>query len=139
MPRRTTHAPATDSRFPVPLRGVDVDGETRCAHWDEQVDVIALRFACCEAYYPCFACHEVATEHEPVQWPRNRFDEPAVLCGACRTTLTAAAYLSSGDACPNCGAAFNPGCREHRHLYVELPADDTEPLDGAEPSSDSSS
>lgn len=138
MARRTTRAPATDARFPVPLRGIDVDAETRCAHWEDQVDVIALRFACCDTYYPCFSCHEAATDHEVVQWPADRFDEPAVLCGACRTTLTAAAYLSGGDACPHCGAAFNLGCREHRHLYFEVPADGAEPPDGAEQSPDSS-
>ncbi|VTT85929.1 hypothetical protein DM2_1967 [Halorubrum sp. DM2] len=118
--RETTTAPDTDPRFAVPLRGVAVDPETRCAHWDDPVDVIALRFGCCEAYYPCDACHDAAADHEAVPWPRERFDEPAVLCGVCRTTLTAREYLDSGDdACPACGAAFNPGCRKHRDRYFE--------------------
>jgi len=117
--RRTTRAPELDSRFPVPVRGVDVDPETRCAHWDDPVDVVAIRFGCCEAYYPCFTCHEAATDHDAMQWPAAWFDDPAVLCGVCRERMTASEYLSCGDACPNCGAAFNPGCREHRHLYFE--------------------
>ncbi|MDZ5810846.1 CHY zinc finger protein [Halorubrum sp. AD140] len=145
--RRTTTAPATDDRFAVPLRGVAVDPETRCAHWDGPVDVVALRFGCCEAYYPCDACHDATTDHETEPWPRDRFDELAVLCGACRTVLTAREYLDgeaqraagseghspSGnraspgdsretpddDACPRCGAAFNPGCRAHRDRYFE--------------------
>jgi uncharacterized CHY-type Zn-finger protein len=139
--RRTTTAPATDDRFAVPLRGVAVDPETRCAHWDSAVDVIALRFGCCEAYYPCDACHDAATDHAAEPWPRDRFDESAVLCGACGATLTARAYLdgdgetqrASGegqrpsgnraapddDACPRCGADFNPGCRRHRDRYFE--------------------
>ncbi|PAU83158.1 hypothetical protein CK500_10140 [Halorubrum salipaludis] len=91
--RRTTTAPATDDRFAVPLRGVAVDPETRCAHWDSAVDVVALRFGCCETYYPCDACHDAATDHEAEPWPRDRFDEPAVLCGACGATLTAREYL----------------------------------------------
>jgi len=123
MPRRTTQAPAVDPRFRVPLRGVSVDDETRCLHGEEPVDVVALRFACCEGYYPCYACHEATTDHEPRQWPRARFDEPAVLCGVCRETLTAEHYLSGGNRCPHCGAAFNPSCREHRHLYFEQPDD----------------
>jgi uncharacterized CHY-type Zn-finger protein len=134
--RRTTTAPATDDRFAVPLRGVAVDPETRCAHWDDPVDVVALRFGCCETYYPCDACHDATADHEAEPWPRDRFDEPAVLCGACGATLTAGEYLdgdeegqrapeseehgSSGDdACPCCGADFNPGCRKHRDRYFE--------------------
>ena len=118
--RETTTAPETDARFAVPLRGVRVDPETRCAHWDHPVDVVALRFGCCETYYPCDGCHDAATDHEAVPWPRERFDEPAVLCGACRTTLTAREYLNSDDACPACGTAFNPGCRKHRDRYFEV-------------------
>jgi len=118
--RRTTTAPATDDRFAVPLRGVAVDTETRCRHWDDSVDVVALQFACCETYYPCFECHAETADHDPERWPRDRFDDPAVLCGRCRTELTVEAYLDCGDCCPACDAAFNPGCRAHRHLYFEM-------------------
>ncbi|WP_434521786.1 CHY zinc finger protein [Halorubrum sp. AS12] len=118
--RETTTAPDTDPRFEVPLRGISVDPETRCAHWDDPVDVVALRFGCCETYYPCDACHDAAADHEAVPWPRERFDEPAVLCGACRTTLTARTYLDSDDSCPACGAPFNPGCRKHLDRYFEV-------------------
>ncbi len=118
--RRTTTAPATDSRFGVPLRGVAVDADTRCRHWDEGVDVVALRFACCGAYYPCFECHAATTDHDAERWPRERFGDPAVLCGRCRTELTVEAYLDCADRCPSCDAAFNPGCRAHRHLYFEM-------------------
>ncbi|MDB2243290.1 CHY zinc finger protein [Halorubrum ezzemoulense] len=118
--RETTTAPDADSRFAVPLRGVAVDPETRCAHWDDPVDVVALRFGCCEAYYPCDACHDAATDHEAVPWPRDRFDDPAVLCGVCETTITASEYLDCDDTCPACGAAFNPGCRKHRGRYFEV-------------------
>jgi len=118
MSRRTT-TEGTDDRFAVPLRGVEVDPETRCAHWDSTVDVIALRFGCCEVFYPCFDCHEAVADHEPAVWPRSRFDDPAVLCGVCRETISASNYLAGGKRCPHCGAAFNPGCREHRDLYFE--------------------
>jgi len=119
MARQTTRAPAHDPRFAVPLRGQDVDGETRCVHWDDPVDVVALRFACCDTYYPCFACHEATADHDPIRWPRARFDDPAVLCGVCRETITAERYLAGEDTCPHCEAPFNPGCRDHRHLYFE--------------------
>ena len=117
--RRTTTAPAIDGRFEGPLRGIDVDPETRCAHWDAPVDIVALRFGCCETYYPCDACHDAATDHDPKPWPRDRFDEPAVLCGRCGETLSAREYLAGNDACPRCGAAFNPDCRNHRDRYFD--------------------
>ena len=127
--RRTVHAPAVDDRFAVPLRGVAVDPETRCAHWDDPVDVVALRFGCCETFSPCRACHAATAEHDPEPWPRDRFDEPAVLCGVCGAKLSARAYLDGDDACPDCGAAFNPGCRRHRDRYFEPAADATESAD----------
>ena len=49
----------------------------------------------------------------------DRFDDAAVLCGVCRTELSVASYLDRADTCPACGAAFNPGCRNHHHLYFE--------------------
>ena len=119
MARRTTAPPDLDPRFSVPLRGVAVDDQTRCAHYDEAWDVIALRCGCCETYHPCHRCHDEAAGLPARPWPRARFDEPAVLCGACSTTLTARAYLGAADACSVCGAAFNPGCAAHHGLYFE--------------------
>ena len=118
-PLRTTRAPCLDVRFAVPLRGVAVDVRTGCAHYRSPRDVTALRFACCDAYYPCRACHDATVGHEAEVWPRARFDEPAVLCGVCRTSVSARAYLEGGHACPACGAAFNPGCAAHRDRYFE--------------------
>jgi len=118
--RRTVVPPNADDRFTVPLRGVDVDTETRCAHYDTELDVVALRFPCCDSYYPCFRCHEAVTDHEPERVPRERFDEAAVLCGVCGATLPVRAYLDCDDRCPECGAAFNPGCRRHRDRYFAV-------------------
>ena len=101
------------------VRGVDVGPETRCAHWAGDRDVVALRGGRCERFYPCHACHEAVADHPPEPWPRERLDEPAVLCGVCATALTARAYLTSGFDCPECGAAFNPGCRAHYDRYFE--------------------
>ena len=147
--RRTTREPALDDRFAVPLRGIAVDPETRCAHWESDLDVVALRFGCCATFSPCHTCHAETADHDPEPWPRARFDEPAVLCGACGATLSARVYLDgdsegqspsgnraspgdnegrspSGsrakpddDACPVCGTAFNPECRRHRDRYFE--------------------
>ena len=114
---QTTTFPAVDDRFSVPLRGIAVDPETRCAHYDGGQDVIAIRFSCCEVYYPCFECHRAATDHTPTRWPAERRTEPAVLCGACDIPMTARAYRAAAHACPHCDAPFNPGCRAHWNRY----------------------
>jgi uncharacterized CHY-type Zn-finger protein len=83
-----------------PVRGVDMDPETRCAHWASDSDVVAIRAPCCGVYYPCSACHEALADHvlEPI--PGAEFDAPGVLCGACGTALTVHEYLDTDHACP---------------------------------------
>jgi len=106
-----------DERFAVSLRGVNVDAQTRCAHYHGPRDIIAIRFPCCGVYYPCHACHHALADHPAAVWPVDRFDEPAVLCGACERTLSIRQYLACEHTCPHCSAAFNPGCLRHRALY----------------------
>lgn len=103
----------------APVRGVDVDPDTRCAHYRTERDVVAFRFDCCDAYFPCFRCHEAVADHEAVPWPRGRFDEPSVLCGVCGSELTVPEYLEADYRCPSCDAAFNPGCSTHADRYFE--------------------
>ena len=104
------------------VHGRGVDEQTRCAHWHGPSDVIAIRFRCCGRYYACFECHSELESHDAQRWPAAGFSEAAVLCGVCRTELTISAYLDGGYACPSCGAAFNPGCSKHHHLYFEVAA-----------------
>jgi uncharacterized CHY-type Zn-finger protein len=104
----------------TPVYGVDVDPSTRCVHYRTGRDVVAFKFACCERYYPCFRCHEAVADHDATPWPRDRFDEPSVLCGACGTTVTAPEYRSCDSQCPACDAAFNPSCSAHLDRYLEL-------------------
>ncbi|KPN29863.1 hypothetical protein SY89_00583 [Halolamina pelagica] len=127
------------------VRGVDVGPETRCRHYDSERDVIAIRFPCCGTFYPCYECHLAAADHEPERWgevsgsPEGAVgegspdrtvgedvgsadravgeDANAVLCGSCGSVLTVAEYLDCDDRCPNCRAAFNPGCRRHYDRY----------------------
>ncbi|MUN06078.1 CHY zinc finger protein [Agromyces luteolus] len=98
--------------------GAVVDDETRCVHYRTDVDIVAIRFACCGEYYPCHLCHEEAAGHPARQWPLGERDARAILCGACGAELPIATYLEV-DACPECRAAFNPRCRLHTHLYFE--------------------
>lgn len=100
------------------VRGVDVDEETRCVHYGTERDVVAIEFACCETYYPCYRCHGEVTDHDAEKWPVERRDEPAVLCGSCGAELAVQEYVGV-DACPECLTRFNPACADHYHLYFE--------------------
>lgn len=111
----------------VSVHGRTVDDETRCVHYRTALDVVAIRFPCCGRFYPCHACHAESETHPAERWAVDRFDEPAVLCGSCRGLLTIDAYRGV-DGCPRCGAAFNPRCSLHAHLYFEVP-----PQPGAPP------
>jgi len=104
----------------VRVLGKTVDDQTRCAHYAGPLDVIAIRFACCGEYYPCFRCHAECADHPARVWPEADFGSRAILCGVCGTELTIDEYRSRED-CPTCGAAFNPGCRLHAHLYFDVP------------------
>ncbi len=99
------------------MRGVAVDGETRCIHYHSRTDIIAIKARCCGEYYACKDCHEAIAGHPLDPWPRNEWGEKGVLCGACAAELTINEYLACGYQCPRCGAAFNPGCRNHHDYY----------------------
>lgn len=102
-----------------PVRGLELDAQTRCAHWHSERDIIAIRMRCCETYFACRECHDALADHAVQVWPKAEWDRPAVLCGACGRELTVREYLDCDSRCPGCGAAFNPGCKTHHHLYFE--------------------
>jgi len=99
------------------VRGIDLDPETRCAHWHSPLDVIAIKMKCCGVYYACRDCHDALAGHAAEVWPDAEWDQPAVLCGVCGHEMSVRDYLASADRCPDCGAGFNAGCRHHYHLY----------------------
>jgi uncharacterized CHY-type Zn-finger protein len=120
------------------VRGVEVGPETRCVHYDTERDVVALRFACCEAFYPCFKCHETAADHPAERLPVES-EASAVLCGVCGTELTPKEFVEgeqtdglrtskdersesfgSDHECPECGVGFNPGCADHYERYFDF-------------------
>lgn len=107
------------------IQGKLVDGQSRCVHWHSPLDVIALKFKCCEQYYACYSCHDELTTHlvERYDILKNK-DEKVIICGVCKTELTFEDY-SVGDncetdlSCRNCEAKFNPGCKLHYDLYFK--------------------
>ena len=98
--------------------GEVVDQQTRCVHYHSPVDVVAIRFKCCDEYYPCHLCHGADADHDTELWPVSARDTPAILCGVCDSELTITTYLDV-DRCPACRAPFNERCRLHTHLYFE--------------------
>ena len=104
----------------VNVLGANVDAETRCAHYRDECDVIAIKFKCCEKWFPCYECHAELENHQPEVWAKSEFNTPAILCGGCGHQLTVREYLECDSICPRCGSRFNPGCAKHYHLYFDL-------------------
>lgn len=104
----------------VEVQGIDIDAETRCAHWHSELDIIAIKFKCCGRWYPCFECHAELADHEPEVWPKDEFHTEAILCGSCGYQLTIAEYFNCDSTCPKCRRKFNPGCAKHYHLYFDV-------------------
>ena len=103
----------------INVYGKPVDNQTRCVHWHSELDIIAIKFKCCEKYYPCFSCHQEEANHEHKVWPKAEFDQKAILCGVCGNELNIKDYMDSNNTCPHCKSGFNPGCSKHYHLYFE--------------------
>jgi uncharacterized CHY-type Zn-finger protein len=99
------------------VRGVNLDAQTRCAHYRSALDIVAIKMKCCSIYFACKDCHAALADHSLEPWPREQWQQHAVLCGACGSELTIEQYIESSDRCPPCGAPFNPRCREHHADY----------------------
>jgi uncharacterized CHY-type Zn-finger protein len=110
---------ALKTRLRPLVLGVDLDPQTRCAHYRTPLDIIAIRMRCCGAYYACKDCHDALAGHGLEVWPVAEWDQPAVMCGACGAEMSVRQYLECGNGCPFCQARFNPGCRTHYHYYFE--------------------
>ncbi len=105
----------------IQVYGLQVDSHSGCAHYRSPLDIVAIKFRCCQKYYACYDCHKAVAGHPARVWKQNEFDTKAILCGACGTELTIRQYLQSNAACLVCHSGFNPGCRYHYPLYFEIP------------------
>lgn len=101
------------------LKGLLVDEQTRCEHYHSPLDIIAIKFKCCDTFYPCYECHQACENHEIEQWKSSEFEEKAILCGRCKEVLTINEYMNT-DVCPYCAGHFNPRCSNHYYLYFEV-------------------
>ncbi len=103
------------------VRGVDLDPQTRCRHYRGPNDIVAIKMKCCGVYYACKDCHAELAGHPIEVWGESEWDERAILCGTCGAELPIRQYIRSASKCAACGAAFNPGCRNHHHFYFAIP------------------
>lgn len=101
------------------IKGRTVDEQTRCVHYHSVLDIIAVKFKCCNEYYPCYECHTAEAKHQPEVWNKTEFDTKAVLCGVCKNEMSISEYQTCNYECPFCKALFNPKCSNHNHLYFE--------------------
>ena len=99
------------------IRGVEGDGQGRCAHYRSDRDIVANRCATCRDWWACHACHAELADHPFGRMPVSAGE--SVLCGACGHTMGYADY-SAADACPACAHPFNPGCELHAPLYFQI-------------------
>ena len=103
----------------VKAHGSLYDYETRCVHYHSVKDIVAIKFYCCENYYPCYKCHNEDVSHPIKRWPKETFNTLAILCGVCKTDHTIETYLKT-DRCPSCAAQYNEDCRTHHAIYFEM-------------------
>ena len=111
MPHETPH---------IEVKGKLIDEHTRCIHYQSSLDIIAIRFKCCNQYYPCYQCHAEEAGHTAAVWKKEEWDTKAILCGQCQHEMTINEYFHSDNHCLYCKAAFNPNCSKHYHLYFEM-------------------
>ena len=102
------------------VKGKLTDAFTRCQHYQSPLDIIAIKFKCCDTYYACIHCHEELTDHKVALWPQNEWNTNAILCGQCKAEISINEYFNSNYKCPNCNSDFNPKCSNHNHLYFDI-------------------
>lgn len=101
------------------IKGKPIDDETRCTHYHTELDIIAIKFKCCNAYYPCYDCHQEEAGHLTDIWGKSEQQEKAIFCGSCKYEMTISQYLNCNNQCIFCASKFNPKCAQHYHLYFE--------------------
>ena len=109
----------------IVVYGVDINEQTGCKHYHSTLDIVAIKFKCCGKYYSCHACHAALADHPIERWNLNEFSNTAVLCGACGLEFKICAYVFCNGRCPRCQSLFNPKCKNHWHLYMNLKSNNT--------------
>jgi uncharacterized CHY-type Zn-finger protein len=99
--------------------GAGLNASAGCAHYHSELDIVAIKFACCEHYYACCICHQELAAHPIKRWPVDAFHTKAILCRRCGVEHTIEEYLHSKMRCMNCSSPFNPNCKLHWNIYFD--------------------
>jgi uncharacterized CHY-type Zn-finger protein len=101
------------------IYGLQIHASTRCLHYHRDLDIIAIKFKCCQHYYACYLCHLALSDHPVERWQPQDLHKKLILCGFCGIEFTLEQYLTSQHQCSNCQSHFNPRCKLHWNLYFE--------------------
>lgn len=93
------------------IRGIGLDEEGRCVHWNSYRDVVANTCGVCGDLWACSLCHDEVAGHGFGAVDKQL---PSVMCGVCGTRMT---FYEYGESCPGCGHEFNSGCKLHESTY----------------------
>ncbi|MDW3648542.1 MAG: CHY zinc finger protein [Bacteroidia bacterium] len=120
MSKKSTHSFSEILIGGQRVQGLELDSQSRCVHWNSELDIVALRMPEDEAFYACYECYEAIHHTLPPRWKKEDFEEAkSILCGQCGTVMSVRTYLDSKNHCPSCKSSFNPGCAKHYHFYFE--------------------
>ena len=61
------------------IHGSVIDKETRCTHY-HSFRCYAIKFKCCDKYYPCYKCHDEHESHSIQRWTEKEFDKSYYVC-----------------------------------------------------------
>src|SRR5215472_17240549 len=86
----------------IRVRGINIDSQTRCAHYHGPTDIISIKMRCCGHYFACKDCHEELARHCIEVWPVSEWEEKAIPCGICLTEMSITEYLQCEYQCVNC-------------------------------------
>src|ERR1700735_1462621 len=45
------------------VRGIELDAQSRCAHYSSPLDIVAIKMKCCGGYFACKECHAALADH----------------------------------------------------------------------------
>lgn len=93
---------------------------TGCNHYKSSLDIVSIRFKCCNKYFACYSCHKEKADHPAQKWKFEEFHTKAILCGLCGFECSISEYLLGNFFCLSCKAPFNPNCKKHWNLYFSI-------------------